>query len=250
MKAFPFFCLAWFTGALSTLVEAQTYDTNNVVVQTFAGSGFSGYVDDQGTLTMFNGPSSIVCDSSGNLFVADSGNERIRKITPDGTVSTFAGGGASAVPGFGTNVSLASFTFGSMAIDHSNALLIAYGSSNVLRIESNAYVSRLLVCPTNANGGICVDSDNNIYTTAGRRIFRRSITGVIEVFAGSGNSGSVDGNGIFTSFSNPAELVADAANNIYVWDSGGNQLMRRVDQNREVVTVAGKKGVTANADGI
>src|SRR5713226_10023578 len=84
---------------------AQNYDTNNVVVQTFAGSGFYGYFDGKGTQTMFSGPYSVVADSSGNLFVSDQGNSRIRKITPDGTVSTFAGGGTQPT-GYGTNVAL------------------------------------------------------------------------------------------------------------------------------------------------
>src|ERR1035438_2273040 len=87
-------------------VEAQTYDTNNEVVQTFAGSGFSGYVDGVGQLTMFNNPNAIVADSHSNLFVWDSSNLRIRKIAPDGTVTTFAGGGSAFnLQGTGTNVS-------------------------------------------------------------------------------------------------------------------------------------------------
>src|ERR1017187_8570921 len=85
-------------------VEAQTYDTNNEVVQTFAGSGFSGYLDGVGQLTMFNNPNAIVADSHSNLFVWDSGNYRIRKIAPDGTVTTFAGGGSNpSLPATGTN---------------------------------------------------------------------------------------------------------------------------------------------------
>src|SRR5215203_241573 len=56
----------------------QNYDTNNPVVQTFVGSGFYGYLDGQGTQTMFNNPVAVVADSSSNLFVLDTGNGRIR----------------------------------------------------------------------------------------------------------------------------------------------------------------------------
>ena len=103
--------------------NAQTYDTNNDVVETFAGSGFSGYLDGQGTQTMFDGPLAIVADSSGNLFVIDYGNPlRIRRITPGGTVTTFAGGGGTAIPGFGTNVVLPFAE--ALTIDHSNTLYL------------------------------------------------------------------------------------------------------------------------------
>src|SRR5262245_15345078 len=92
---------------------AQNYDTNNPVVQIFVGSGFYGYLDGEGAQTMFNNPSAVVADSSSNLFVLDIGNARIRKITTTGTVSTFVGGGSGALPGYGTNVSLSSYSFGS-----------------------------------------------------------------------------------------------------------------------------------------
>ena len=101
------------TAACCVRALAQNYDTNNVVVQTFAGSGLYGYFNGKGTQTMFNDPSSVVADTLGKLFVADTQNGRIRKITPDGTVSTFAGGGTQPT-GYGTNVFLA-FPFGTMS---------------------------------------------------------------------------------------------------------------------------------------
>lgn len=242
--------MAFVLMASASLVGAQTYDTNNVVVQTFAGSGFSGWVDGVGTQTMFNGPQSIVADSQGNLFVMDSGNKRIRKITTNGTVSTFAGGGAGALPGYGTNVSLANYYLGSMIIDHSNVLwIVAY--SYLLRVGSDAYVSLVTLPNPSAYGGVCVDSENNIYYSTGayNQVYRWRTNGVFDVFAGSGNTGSADGNGIFTSFNYPTALAADVANNIYVWDSGSH-LIRRINQNRDVVTIAGKEQFFPDSDGI
>jgi sugar lactone lactonase YvrE len=233
--------------------EAQTYDTNNDVVQTFAGSGFSGYLDGQGTQTMFNGPTAIAADSSSNLFVFDYYNSRIRKITPDGAVSTFVGGGTSGLPGYGTNVTLGSAE--SMTIDHSNTLyLVNYPSgTSMVRVGSDGYASTVPLSGLvggQARDGICVDSGNNVYIADnnGNKIFRYRTNGVLEVFAGSGNSGSADGNGIFTSFASPSALAADTADNIYVWDSGNN-LIRRINQNRDVVTIAGHQG-NSSSDGI
>jgi len=211
----PRFLLFTFLTVTASLSQAfaQNYDTNNPVVQTFVGSGFYGYLDGQGTQTMFNNPSAVVADSSSNLFVLDNSNYRIRKVTPDGTVSTFAGGGSGAIPGYGTNVSLSPYTFSSyttMAIDHSNALWInaINGSAYLLRIGSDGYISSSnpgLSSP----GGIAVDSANNLYISdyGTDKIYRLRTNGALEVFVGSGNSGYVDGNGIFTSFAYPSGWI-------------------------------------------
>jgi hypothetical protein len=73
--------------------------------------------------------------------------------------------------------------------------------------------------------------------------------GNLSVFVGSGNDGYADGNGLFTSFSNPTLLAADSANNIYVWDTG-NSLIRRIDQNQNVTTFAGILYREWDADGV
>jgi sugar lactone lactonase YvrE len=222
-------------------INAQLYETNNVTVQTFVGSGFYGWVDGQGMLTMFNNPSAIATDSSSNFFVLDSSNYRVRKVTPDGTVTTFIGGGQYGPPGYGTNVSLQNYSFGGMAIDHSDVLWLTTGYlSGLLRITMDGLVQPVSLPTVSQPSGVCVDSRNNLYVSdsSGNKIYRFRTNWVLEVFAGSGNLGSVDGNGIFTSFSNPTALAVDAADNIYVWDSSSH-LLRRINQDRDVVTIAG-----------
>src|SRR5476651_464017 len=103
---------------------AQIYDTNNVTVTTFAGSAFSGYLDGVGQSTFWSSPTKITSDTSSNLFVWDSGNDRIRKIAPDGTVTTFAGGGAASLPAVGTDA-LLNLTINSMTTIASNTILLA-----------------------------------------------------------------------------------------------------------------------------
>jgi len=216
--------------------KAQIYDTNNEVVQTFAGSGFSGYVDGVGQLTMFKNPNAIVADSRSNLFVWDSGNYRIRKITQDSTVSTFAGGGTQST-GIGTNVSFNGYSLTGMAIDRNDTIWMV-GIGLFYKITSNGTVTSHNGVNLNASG-ICADSFGNIYISdEGNIIYRYDTNGVLSVFAGSGNLGHADGNGIFTSFNSPRTLSADTANNIYVWDYG-NALIRKIDQNQNVTTFAG-----------
>jgi streptogramin lyase len=244
--------LAAFAMSLGWQVGAQNYDTNGDFVQTFVGSGFSGYVDGVGQLTMFNNPSAIVADSTGSLFVWDVKNYVIRKIAPDGTVTSFAGGGVSDT-GFGTNVYFGNFlTYNTthIAIDSNDTLwMVNEGRTSLYKITSNGmvtYTSLAIAVPS----GVCVDSHGNIYISYynGNIIYRYNTNGVLSVFAGSGNSGYADGNGIFTAFSAPETLAADAADNIYVWDSG-NDLIRRIDQNQNVTTFAGKLKSTAKTDG-
>jgi sugar lactone lactonase YvrE len=222
---FPGLMLTW-----SCLVEAQDYDTNDVVVQTFAGSGFYGYYDGQGALTMFNQPSAVTADSSNNLFVLDKGNGLIRKITPDATVSTYA--------------SLAGLSLGGvLTSDSSNNLWSvssSFGPGYVVRIGPSGLFSQIPVPYAVSLNGLCLDSANNVYVSDNysNKIYRYKPTTGWEVFVGSGNLGAVDGHWIFTSFNNPRALAADSSDNIYVWDAG-NRLIRRISQGREVVTVAG-----------
>ncbi len=219
--------------------EAQIYDTNNVVVQTFAGSGFAGYVDGVGTLTMFNGPGAVVADSHGSLFVWDSGNSKIRKITQDSTVLTFV----QPPDSYGDTY---------LAIgDEDTIWKVTYSSAYLCKITSGANVTNLFLSSRLSQaGGICIDPTGNIFIAQynDHQIWRYATNGGLEVFAGSGNQGYADGNGIFTAFSYPSRLAADAVGNIYVWDSG-NALIRRIDPSRNVTTFAGKFGVRSDQDG-
>ena len=221
-------------------VLAQTYDTNNDVVQTFAGSGIPGYIDGQGQETEFSNPSEIVADTFGNLYVWDSGNRLIRRITTNATVSTFIGGGTQ-LEGYGTNVSFSSYSsVGLIAIDHSNTIWTTasyVGFTYLLRITPDTYglIENAGLSNLTTSSGLCFDSANNLYYSGGNRVYRYNPnTGISQVFVGSGVSGHLDGNGIFTEFSTPGALVCDQADNIYVYDSA---YLRKIDQAQNVTTI-------------
>jgi|GEM_PF-580049 len=235
--------------ALSGLTAgAQIYDTNSDVVGTFAGWGIPGYVDGNGQLTAFSAPTQIVSDTASNLYVWDNGNHVIRKIRPDATVSTLAGGG-SFFQGYGTNVNFSWGQAGSMTIDRSNNLwlVLVDGSyypyiSYLLTIGTNGYVEIANAGFTNLGvaSGLCADSSGNLYYSGGNRIYRYNPgNGSVQPIAGSGIAANYDGPGpFFSAFNSPAALACDPADNIYVWDSI-NYTIRRIDPNQNVQTIAG-----------
>ena len=219
--------------------KAQIYDTNNDVAQVFAGSGTSGFLNQQGTLAMFYDPQYVVGDTASNLYVWDSGNVVIRKITPNGTVSTF-----SSLSGAGST------GVGGMAIDGNNTIWVTSGGAynGIFEVSSNGTATFLTYNGVTGGSGICTDSGNNIYYTAGNQVFRISSQGVLTLFAGNTAPGTNDGNGVNALFRFPGALAADQAGNIYVWDSGNNRV-RRIDQSQNVTTIAGN-GSSANMDGV
>ena len=253
IKTFPSAFILAFLLSQSLPAKAQNYETNNFSVQTFAGSGFYGLLDGEGIFTMFNYPKAIVVDSATNFFVLDEANNRIRKVSRTGTVSTYVGGGQAAPPGYGTNVYL-NGSYNAMAIDRANNIWLSSGysyfSASLLKITPEGLVLPITLSGISSVYGICVDSKNNLYFADGiaHRIYRYLTNGTVEVFVGSGNPGAIDGNWVFNSFRSPTHLAADAADNIYVWDSG-NYLIRRVNQNRDVVTIAGNGNSSPVIDG-
>ncbi|CAN1512836.1 NHL_like_1 domain containing protein [Flavobacteriaceae bacterium] len=183
--------------------------TPSGVVSTFAG-GVYGYADGTSTVAQFRYPFGICSDASGNLYVADSGNSRIRKITPSGVVSTFAGSG---IEGYADN-----------------------------SIGINAQFNTVM--------GVCSDALGNIYLTdwGNNRIRKITPSGAVTTFAGSGIRGHADDSiGINAKFSNPRGICSDASGNLFVADSG-NQRIRKITSLGAVTTFAGS-GMYGDADG-
>jgi len=160
------------------------------VVTTFAGSGSAGSADGTGTAATFNTPTGLSFDSSGNLFVADWLGHNIRKITPSGVVTTFAGSGtAGSTDGTGTAAS---------------------------------FYSPL---------GIAIDNEDNMYIGDALNHKIRHITsaGIVTTLAGSGTAGSADGTGTEASFKTPYGIEMGENNStIYVADFGNHSIRKIV----------------------
>jgi sugar lactone lactonase YvrE len=245
---------------------ATSSPIKNNVVTTLAGSaGVTGVTNAKGVFALFNGPSGVAIDASGNIYVADANNSLIRKINSGGVVSTLAGtGSVGSVNGTGT---VASFNYpAGVAVDTSGNVYVTDTSNNLIRqITSKAVVTTLAGSGSqgSANGtgtaasfswpfGVAIDSSGNIYVGDQSDCLVRKITsgGVVTTIAGSGACGAINANGTAASFCEPFGVAVDSSRNVYVADAQ-NDLIRKITSGGVVTTLAGSAGVigATNATG-
>ncbi|TKC60288.1 hypothetical protein FBD94_15395 [Pedobacter hiemivivus] len=257
---------ASFNNPLNTVVDASgnvfVSDVGNQsirkitpsgVVTTFAGGGYAGYADGVGTSALFRHPSFMAVNSSGNIFVSDQQNHRIRKITPAGVVSTFAGSGSiGSANGTGTAASF-QFPMG-LAFDGSGNLYVSDAYNHKIRkisplgVVSDFAGSGSAGAANGAPGsasfnlpmGLAFDVAGNLYVAdrANDKIRKISSSGVVSTIAGNGSRGFANGSGASVMFWSPNNLVLDGDENIYVVDQGNN-MIRKVSPGGEVTTFAG-----------
>jgi len=228
--------------------------TSAGVVSTLAGGDTTGSVNGTGVNASFFDPLGVTLDGSGNVYVADAGNNLIREITPVGVVTTLAGNGANATTSNGT-LSASSFNNPTgVAIDKAGNIYVAnYLNDNILEVSPAGVVNTFAGSGQQgaANGpaasatfyfpnNVALDGAGNVYVADGVNNLIRVITpaGVVSTLAGSGAAGSANGVGTAASFNGPAGLAVDAAGNVYVADSGNN-LIRKITAAGVVTTIAG-----------
>ncbi|MBI5766786.1 MAG: immunoglobulin domain-containing protein [Verrucomicrobia bacterium] len=187
--------------------------TSAGVVATLAGQPLSpGNADGTGSAARFNLPQAVAADSTGNVFVADSGNHTIRRITPAGVVTTFAGAAGIAGSTDATGTAARFTTPYGVAIDSAGNLTVA---------------------------------DRNNHT-----IRRITPAGVVTTVAGlAGSHGRVDATGTLARFYYPQGVAVDSSGNIFVADSG-NVVIRRIDSTGAVTTVGGLTGSSGESSGV
>ena len=240
-------------------------DPTTGVVTTLAGSGTAGYADGTGTAAQFNLPTGVACDGSGNVYVADYGNHRIRRIVAaTGAVSTLAGGTRGYVDGTGT---AAQFNLPTgVACDGSGNVYVAdYGNQCIRKIVvATGAVTTLAgsVTQGSADGtgsaaqftypsGVAWDGSGNVYVADnGNHCIRKIVasTGVVTTLAGSGTAGYADGTGSAASFNRPYGVACDGSGNLYVADTGNHRIRSIVAATGAVSTLAGN-GTAGFGDG-
>lgn len=231
-------------------------------VSVLAGAGYAGYSDGTGTSAVFRHPSFLAVDGSGNVFVADQQNHRIRKITPSGVVSTFAGSGSGSFSdGTGTSASF-QYPMG-LAFDGSGNLYVADAyNQRIRKITPSGVVSTYAgtgaIGSTNSTAlsstfnypmGINFDASGNLYVADRVNHMVRKITpsGVVSTLAGSGTAGYAEGNGSSAQFNASNSVAVDASGTVYLVDQNNNRV-RQITPSGTVSTLAGT-GSAVRADG-
>jgi sugar lactone lactonase YvrE len=235
-------------------------------VTVVAGDGTQGFAGDGGPAMTaeLNEPAAVAVGADGTLYIADTGNQRIRAVQ-GGTITTFAGSGARGFSGDGGAATAAALNRPvALAVDASGALLVCdQGNERVRRVNDGIITtiagngtqgfagdgSAATAAELNEPSGVAVSADGRVFIadTGNQQVRVVATSGVISTFAGKGVAGFGGDGGPATAarLNRPVGLAADAASGLYVADENNHRL-RRVGGDGTIATVAGS-GVQGNA---
>ncbi|HUI57792.1 MAG TPA: protease pro-enzyme activation domain-containing protein [Bryobacteraceae bacterium] len=231
------------------------------VITTVAGTGSCCYGGDGGAAAsaLLNAPNGVAADSQGNLYIVDTGNQRIRKVDASGVITTVAGTGTAGYSGDGGAATGAEVSSpDGMAVDASGNLYIADTiNGRIRKVDQSGNISTVAgtgSCCYSGDGGaapnarlgypagVAVDGAGNLYIadTINERIRKVNVAGTIITIAGSGDVGYSGDGGPAPSahFYGPEGVALDASGNVYVTDSG-NARIRVVSASGVVTTLVG-----------
>jgi sugar lactone lactonase YvrE len=240
----------------------------NGIITTIAGDGTAAFSGDGSAATnaTLDDPFDVALDASGNLFVADSGNSRLRELSTNGIIATVAGNGTSAYSGDGGAAIHAGCTFAGVAVDASGNLFIADTyNQRIRKVNADGIITTVAGNGTNAFAGdggaatnsslshpydVAVDASGNLFIAdqGNNRVRKVSTNGIITTVAGNGYTNmygaagySGDGGAATNAGLNgPSGVTLDASGDLFIADTG-NQRIREVRPNGIITTVAGSQ---------
>jgi O-glycosyl hydrolase/sugar lactone lactonase YvrE len=255
----------WVTDGSTNIVEKITAAGSTTIMA--GSSGQQGSADGTGTAASFRQPGGMAVDFAGNVYLADTGNSLIRKISSNGVVTTIAGSAANQgyKDGMGTDawfntpVCLAVDSFGNLYVaDTGNSVIRRITPTGVVTTIAGTAGAKGAVDGTgaaarfNQPAGIAMDSTGVLYVSDTMNQTIRKITpgGLVSTWVGlTGVSGISDGDGANALFNQPMGLTFDFSGNLYVADSG-NSSIRVVTPAGNVSTLAGLSSISGLMDGI
>jgi uncharacterized protein (TIGR03437 family) len=251
---------------IADYLNGRIREISSGVINTVAGDSINGFAGDNGPplSAELNDPVAVAVDSSGNVYITDETNNRIRKVS-GGVINTIVGNGKA---GYVDNVAATSGELNDplgIAVDSSGNLYIADRSNNRVRKVSGGIITTVAgigttgsggdngpatSAPLNSPTGVALDSQGNLYIAeAGANRIRKVSNGIITTLAGNGKAGYTGDNGPATSsqLSDPIGVALDSAGNIYITDHN-NYVIRKIS-NGVITTIAGSNVAGYSGDG-
>lgn len=222
-------------------------------ITTVAGNGTAGYSGDDGPAisAQLNYPRGVYVDSSGNIYIADRSNHRIRKVDTAGTITTIAGNGTIGFSGDGGLATDAQLNFPTgVCVDSLGNVYILNPTNGIQKIDNQTKIITTMFQPgTSGVISVCVDSDRNVYFyySIDKTIQKIDITGTITRFAGGNGSGNGGDGGpaINAQFGLVNGLAVDSAGNMYIADTTYGRI-RKIDKTTGIITAYANNVANAN----
>jgi uncharacterized protein (TIGR03437 family) len=257
--------------------EVRKVNAATGIISAFAGSTTGGFAGDGAAATsaQLHSPSAVTLDSAGNVYIADTANNRIRKVNTSGIITTVAGSSAVSTGLIGDGGLATSAILNSprgVMVDSSGNLYIAdSGNNRVRKVGTNGIINTIAGNGTTGTVGMvgdggpainaslsvpvgmALDSSGNLYIAdSGDNLIRKVTTnGNISSIAGNGESGYSPGDenlAIYAELNEPEGLAVDGSGNVYFSDTG-NEVIREVTAAGVISTIAGNQGIGNAGDG-
>lgn len=257
-------------GLLLLLCCTAQLATHAQTISTIAGNGTGGYAGDAAAATAakLNNPGGVAVDKAGNVYIADSYNNRIRKVSTVGLITTIGGNGTAGHTGDGGAATAANLKNPTgVAVDNSGNVYVLDFDNNVVRkITSSGTISNYAGTGSlgfAGDGGPATDAQlykpngiycdgTNVYLADGynHRVRKIDASGTISTIAGNGTMGYAGDGGGATSakLNSPGGVCTDASGNVYIGDKGNN-VVRKINSSGDISTFAGNNTAGFSGDG-